>query len=121
MGARDGEDVRRVQPWLPRPGGPRLRGFALALSLLVVALLGLLTYISVSLSTLESRTAWRQYQGARALYAARAGLSRALAELAQDPGWPGTSRQDLEEDTWYSVQVTSSPLNATASLRRWRV
>lgn len=87
----------------------------------MVALLGLLTYISVSLSTLESRTAWRQYQGARALYAARAGLSRALAELAQDPGWPGTSRQDLEEDTWYSVQVTSSPLNATASLRRWRV
>lgn len=98
---------------------PRPRGFALALSLLLILILATVSFGAMSLSTLDSRTARQDAEAARAFYAARAGLSLAMARLAWDFDWRAGSGT-LGDET-YAVQVVPRADNASRLDKAWRV
>lgn len=74
-------------PYLRRSPAGRLsddRGLALIASILVLALLGVLTAFAVSGALNSVRTSTVDYQDARTMYAAEAGTELALAQIKQD-------------------------------------
>jgi len=100
----------------------RRRGVALVLVLFVVFILAVLGFSAVSLATMDARSATQDVLAVRALNLARAGLSRAIAELRMDYTW-GTSqsiRYDLQGGS-YTVSVWESPANQGNAYKLWRV
>ena len=63
------------------------RGFALVIALLAVALLAALAVAVVTVADVETQVAANFRDGREALYAADAGLARAVAELSIAPRW----------------------------------
>lgn len=102
----------------PGPGG-----FVLAVTLFLILILSLVAFGALSLATLDTRSARQDYAGARALYAARAGVSRAMDELASNYAWSsgsGLLTADADQEA-YSVTVVPAPDNASRSEKLWRV
>lgn len=111
------------------------RGFALAMTLIIVALVAIVTFTATSVSTLDTRTAMQEYQASRAYYAARAGLEAACINLAGmstnglgDFNWTGgntTSGFQLVQGSsqeLFTVSVTPAQWNnTTVSGKVWRV
>lgn len=99
----------------------RIRAFALAMTLLIIALITVVTFMAVNVANLDSRTVTQQVQGARALYAARAGIAMAMSNLTglRDPSWGTTEVQVvLEPDQlFFRVKVEPHPHNTTPPLR----
>lgn len=102
---------------------PRSRGFALAMALFLILILATLSYGSLSVATLDSRTARENERSSQAMYAARAGIAVAMARLSYDFGWTsGTG--SLSEDpgsATYSVRVVPSANNQTEPDKLWRI
>lgn len=67
----------------------RKHAFALAMTLLVIALIAVVAFMAINVANLDSRSVTQEVQGARALYAARAGISAAMANLTglRNPSW----------------------------------
>lgn len=95
------------------------RGYALVLTLFVVLIVATVVFAAVHLATLDLRGAREDVLGARALYAARAGVSRARLELAGNYLWTGGAGPLA--DSSYSVVVEAGPGNATSADKVWRV
>lgn len=95
------------------------RGFALALTLFLIVILATVVFAALSISTLDSRTAQQDYDAARALYAARAGVADALSRLAFDYGW-SSGTGNLGEET-YSVVVVPKATNSSSVDKDWKV
>lgn len=99
------------------------------MTLIIIALITLVTFMAVNVSTLESRTAMQDYAGSRAMYASRAGLNYAMSRLTQlrdttlvQSG--GTLTLDLEPGvTSFQIRVTPHADNATtrSSQLAWEV
>lgn len=97
----------------------RSRGFALALTLFLIVILATVVFAALSISTLDSRTAQQDYDAARALYAARAGVADALSRLAFDYSW--TTGAGTLGDEGYSVTVVPKSTNASSVDKDWKV
>lgn len=95
------------------------RGYALILTLFVILLVSLVVFGAVNVATLDMRGAREDLLAARALYAARAGVSRARYELPGNYQWPGGAGN--LGDTTYSVTVVPAANNGTAPEKLWRV
>ncbi|GMU56245.1 MAG: hypothetical protein AMXMBFR33_53910 [Candidatus Xenobia bacterium] len=101
----------------------------LAMTLIIIALITLVTFMAVNVSTLESRTAMQDYAGSRAMYAARAGLNYAMSKVTQlrDTAWVqngGNVTLPLEPGvTSFTVVVRPHPDNTTTrtSQLAWEV
>src|SRR5213594_3058095 len=84
------------------------RGSALAAVLVLVVLLTMVGVAMVNSTFTEISVAYNAGDTAAAQYAAEAGLSRAMYELGQNPGWTGITA--AIGDGQYVVTVTSSGL-----------
>lgn len=101
----------------------------LAMTLIIIALITLVTFMAVNVSTLESRTAMQDYAGSRAMYAARGGLNYAMSKVTQlnDTSWVvsgGTATLPLEPGvSSFTVVVRPHPDNQTTrtSQLAWEV
>src|SRR5213594_1689905 len=94
---------------LPAPGSSfGERGSALAAVLVLVVLLTMVGVAMVNSTFTEISVAYNAGDTAAAQYAAEAGLSRAMYELGQNPGWTGITA--AIGDGQYVVTVTSSGL-----------
>ncbi len=99
------------------------------MTLIIIALITLVTFMAVNVSTLESRTAMQDYAGTRAMYASRAGLNYAMSKLTQlrDTSWVQTGANvtlALEPGvTSFQVRVTPHPDNSTtrSSQLAWQI
>ncbi|MGI5843810.1 MAG: DUF4900 domain-containing protein [Candidatus Xenobium sp.] len=101
-----------------RPGG-----FALAMALFLILILATLSYGSLSIATLDSRTARENQRASQAMYAARAGIALALSKLSYDYNWTSGSGS-LSEDAGAptcSVQVVPAASNPTETNKIWKV
>ncbi|HXE72449.1 MAG TPA: DUF4900 domain-containing protein [Candidatus Nitrosotenuis sp.] len=92
----------------------------MALTLFIILILATVTFTAVTVANLDSGTARQDFLAARALYAARAGLSRALAELTFNYNWAG-GEGSLEEGAYYTVQVEPGPNNANQTSKIWKI
>jgi hypothetical protein len=96
------------------------RGFALAVALIIVAIVTIVVFMAVNVANLESRAVRQDVQGARALYAARAGLSMAMSNLTglRDPNWGNPEvTMELSPGLSFRVNVVPHPNNTTPPLR----
>src|SRR5438876_9532965 len=84
------------------------RGSALAAVLVLVVLLTMVGVAMVNSTFSEISVAYNASDAGAAQYAAEAGLSRAMYELSQNPGWTGTTASI--GDGQYVVTVASSGL-----------
>lgn len=99
------------------------------MTLIIIALITLVTFMAVNVSTLESRTAMQDYAGSRAMYASRAGLNYAMSKVTQlrDSNWvQNGGKADIQLDantTSFSVELVPHPDNAgaKASQLAWQV
>lgn len=97
------------------------RGFAMALTLIIVALVAIVTFTSVNVSTLDQRSSTQDIIAAQAGYAARAGISQTQKTVGRpikntlwggteaggnpDAPFPSTPEVDLGDGIGYSVRV----------------
>jgi hypothetical protein len=101
-----------------RPGG-----FALAMALFLILILATLIYGSLSIATLDSRTARENQRSTQAMYAARAGIALAMSRLSYDFDWTsgGVSLSEEPGAPTCSVQVVPAATNQTEPDKLWKV
>ncbi|MEW6278254.1 MAG: PilX N-terminal domain-containing pilus assembly protein [Candidatus Eremiobacterota bacterium] len=99
----------------------RQQGFVLAMTLIIIAIITIVTFMAVNVSTLESKTAMQDYNGTRAMYAARGGLAMAMSELwPNNPNW-GNPPVSQTMDTNLSFTVSVTQHSNFPNPRAWRV
>ena len=107
----------------PMRGRFRPGGFALAMALFLILILATLSYGSLSIATLDSRTARENQRSTQAMYAARAGIALAMSRLSYDFDWTsgGGSLSEEPGAPTCSVQVVPAASNPTEPDKLWRV
>lgn len=103
------------------------RGFALAMTLVIIALVAIVTFTAINVSQLDSRASQADYTSTRALYAARAGLNWACTNIQTNYGWTGASGLTVGgvagQET-FNVTVVNATWNGSVTNNtnnRWRI
>lgn len=97
-------------------------GFALVMCLFTLSILLILTTGLINMTLVDSRGAMRELSSVKALQFARAGVSRAKAELVANAVWGTTAPvNNTLSDGNYTVTVWPDPNNTTNTLKLWRI
>lgn len=114
--------------WMLFVGRTKPRGFALALTLFLLLILSTVCFGALSVATLDSRSTLEDYKGARALYAARAGLAAAQAgvararnEVSGNDNFSAQAKLVTDGDERYAVTVTPASDNDSRKFMLWKV
>lgn len=100
----------------------RPHGFAMLLVLLAVLVCSVVAFAGVSIATLDSLTAAAELRALQSLELARAGISRAVAQLRLDGTWASTADQVFSQSGGScTVTVYPAPGNAGSSTKVWKV
>ncbi|MCD4784398.1 MAG: DUF4900 domain-containing protein [Candidatus Eremiobacteraeota bacterium] len=101
-------------------------GSALLYTLLCIAMLSVITMGLAGISMTQSKISRDYYDSTKLLYVARAGMTRALSELARDSSWPSTSPYVGTlpfggQTASYSITVTPAAGNSNNTYKVWEV
>jgi len=101
-------------------------GSAILYTLLCIAMLSVITMGLVGISLTQSKISRDYYNSTKLLYIARAGISRALSELASNPNWPPASPYIGSltfggQTANYSVTVSPAAGNSSNTYKVWEV
>ncbi len=112
-------------------------GFALAITLIVMALISILAFSIMAIVGAQSRTVSNQAQSIKAYYLARMGIDRAMAELRCNVFWTGRGESGTESSPsvplkvfnvnakgfsgTYTVSVLERTSNSTSAIKYWQL
>jgi hypothetical protein len=95
----------------------RTRGFALVLVLFLTFVLSILAYAAARVASLDARGAAAEIKSAGALFAARAGVARALVRLGKDINWASSAAvTETIGEGYYTVESHFYP-----GIKWWKV
>lgn len=99
--------------------GSSNRGIALAFTLFALLIISVVGLGIVSVLITGSRGSYGYFHNTRALHYAKAGISRAIAELEINTLW--TTKIESMGSGSYAVTATPDPNNLTRTLKQWSV